>query len=472
MTTTSAPQFKVLHPDGRLEINPSEPQFRVLTSEAQIVGMQAGTGSGKTSIGAIWVKAEMEKKGPGDYLVAAPTFPLMEPRVIPELIELFVSQLGAFDYRPGYHRFESRAQKDGRPLYRLFLGSGNNPDSLESATYMAAWIDELAQSQFPRSSWEAIQRRVAYNSGRILFTTTLYDVGGWYKTEIYEPWVKGDKRFDIIEAPSTSNPTYPVERFEQARASLPYFKFAMFHLGKYEKPTGLIYDCFNEHSQVISRFDLKLAQYSEWARYTGHDFGPNNTAALWTAQDPATGFFYLYREYHAGGLSVGQHVAEWKSSSRGEEIRTRTGGSWQEEEARYAYTAAGWPILRPSIRDVEAGIDQVYSFIAKNQLFVFSDCHMFLNEILSYTRELDENYDATDKIHAKSRFHLMDALRYCFSGFSPERVGGDEYFVTSTGRDRRRIEAERESGGGSERFLTSTGGNWRPSDAVLSRRRR
>lgn len=433
MTTTAAPpQFKILHPDGRLEVNPSEPQYRALTSQAQIVGMQAGTGSGKTSTGVVWIKTEMERCGPGDYLVAAPTFPLMEPRVIPELIELFCAQLGAWVYRPGYHRFESLAQRDGRPASRIFLGSGNNPDSLESATYKAAWIDELAQSQFPRTAWEAIRRRVAYHSGRIFYTTTLYDVGGWYKTDIYDKWRAGDPTFDIIEASSTSNPTYPVERFEQARRDLPAYKFAMFHLGKYEKPTGLIYDVFDELTQVIPAFNLKLPQYAEWPRYVGHDFGPNNTAAVWLAQDPGTGFLYVYRDYLQGGLSVGQHAQEFKRVSTGETVRRRAGGSWAEEEARYAYTAAGWPIHKPAIRDVEAGIDRVYSFIAKNQLFVFEECHRFLNEILTYSRELDENYESTAKIRQKSRFHFMDCLRYILSGFSPERAAGRKRVTIQT----------------------------------------
>ena len=435
MTTAAAPPpFKILHPDGRLEVNPSEPQYDALTSQAQIVGMQAGTGSGKTSTGVLWLKEEMERCGDGDYLAGAPTFPLMEPRMIPELIEMFVSQLGAFVYRPGYHRFESLEQKNGRPVSRIFLGSGNNPDSLESATYKGAWIDELAQSQFPRTAWEAINRRVAYYSGRIFYTTTLYEVSGkhWYKTDIYDQWQKGDPKFAIIEAPSTSNPTYPVERFEQARRDLPPWKFAMFHLGKYEKPTGLIYDAFDEHTQVIPAFNLKLPQYQDWGRYVGHDFGPNNTAALWLAQDPATGFLYAYRDYLAGGITVGQHVEEFKRLSVGEPIRRRAGGSWGEEEARYAYTAAGWPMVKPAIRDVEAGIDRVYSFVAKNQVFVFEGCTRFLNEILTYSRELDENYENTDKIYQKSRFHLMDAARYIFSGFSPERAAGRKSVTIQT----------------------------------------
>jgi len=53
-------------------------------------------------------------------------------------------------------------------------------------------------------------------------------------------------------------------------------------------------------------------------------------------------------------------------------------------------------------------------------LFVFDDLPMYLDEKLSYSRELDDNYQPTEKIDNKSRFHLMDAERYMLSDFTPE----------------------------------------------------
>lgn len=423
MTTAAQKPFREIYPDGRIEVHLNVPQARLLASPAQIPILQSGTQVGKTCGLVEWLAQEMERCGPGDYMFVSPTFPLMELKAISELKERFVTLTGQFRHRPGYHRLESVEENErGVPEYRILLGSAVNPDSLESATVKAVAIDELAQSSFPRQAWEALVRRVSVNQGRICAGTTLYDVSSWYKTEIYDKWKDGDPRFDIIQADSVENPAFPREQYEQARRDLPSWKFNMFYRGVYERPTGLVYDAFDETTQVIPAFDLRLPQYQEWPRYVGHDFGPNNTAAVWLAQDPGTGFLYVYRDYHRGGLSVGQHVAEFKRLSAAETIRNRTGGAWAEEEARYAYTAAGWPIFKPAIRDVEAGIDRVYSFVAKNQLFVFNDCQRFINEIMSYTRELDENYETTDKIRDKARFHLMDSIRYCLSGFSPERA--------------------------------------------------
>ena len=418
-TEARIPAFRERRPDGQVDMNLNEPQSRVILSQAEIIVMQAGTGSGKTSILALWLKKEMERCGPGDYLVASPTFPLMEARVIPELLDLFVHLDGWGHYRPGFRRIESNQMIDQKPAYRIFLGSALNPDSLESATYKAACIDEVAQSQFPRGAWDAIMRRVNFYRGRILCTTTLYDVSGWYKSEIYDRWKDGDSRFDIIQADSIANPMFPRERYEAARLTMPWWKFNMFYRGIYEKPAGLIYDCFSEEDSVIPRIPLD----PDWPRYVGHDFGPQNTAAVWMAQDPLTAHFYVYRTYWVSGKTVGQHAEEWKRLSGDEFIRSRTGGSHQEEEIRYAYSAAGWPIREPAIQSVEAGIDRAYSFV-RNHLFVFSDQHDFLNELLTYSRELDDNYDPTEKIQRKATFHMMDSMRYLFSNFAPERTPG------------------------------------------------
>ena len=43
----------------------------------------------------------------------------------------------------------------------MYFGHANDPDSLESATAKAAWLDEAAQNKFKLDSWEAILRRLS-----------------------------------------------------------------------------------------------------------------------------------------------------------------------------------------------------------------------------------------------------------------------------------------------------------------------
>jgi hypothetical protein len=54
----------------------------------------AGTQGGKTSFGPVWLWREMQLRGPGDYLVVTPTFPLLEMKALPTLLQLFRGWLG------------------------------------------------------------------------------------------------------------------------------------------------------------------------------------------------------------------------------------------------------------------------------------------------------------------------------------------------------------------------------------------
>jgi hypothetical protein len=199
----------------------------------------------------------------------------------------------------------------------------------------------------------------------------------------------------------------------------------MFYRGMYDKPAGLIYDCFDEGTHVIPRWALP----KEWPRYVGHDFGPNNTAALWYAQNPLTGDLWVYRSYHAGGLSAFDHAQKFMVLSEGEMILKRVGGANHEDGWREAFTAAGWPITKPRDREVEVGINRVYGMHQRGKLYVFSDVLEYIDEKLSYSRKLDDDFEPLKEISNKSKFHLMDAERYILSDFQPEAVMGQKSTV-------------------------------------------
>lgn len=409
--------FRELTEDGELILNLHPGQTKAWLSTAQIVALQCGTMFGKTCLGPHWLHNEMTQQGDGDYLAVTATFPLLRMKMLPELQMVFEILLKKMAWKASDRVFESHEKTHGAPSSRIIVGSATNPESLESAAAKAAWLDEAGQSQFTRGAWEAIQRRLNIARGRIFITTTPYEFN-WYKTEIYDRWRQGDPYIEVIQGDSKDNPAFPMESYERARETLPRWKFNMFYRGIFEKPAGLIYDAFDETVCCIPRFVLP----DSWLRYVGHDFGPNNTAAVWYAQDPGTGYLYVYRSYHAGGLSAYDHAQKFKQLSAGETIIKRVGGSQTEDGWRESFTAAGWPISKPREREVEVGINIVYGWHQQNKLFVFNDVHEYLDEKLSYSRKLDENYEPTAQIDNKSSFHLMDAERYALSDMGPERA--------------------------------------------------
>lgn len=412
VTATESLPFRELR-DGKLTLNYHPGQTKADDSKARFVVMLAGTQGGKTCYGVHWLYDVIKAKGPGDYLAITATFPLLKLKMLPEFLYVFetVLKLGTFKESDKVFTFH-----DGQT--RVIFGSATNPESIESATAKAAWLDEAGQQQFKREAWEAIQRRLSIHQGRALFTTTLYGLG-WLKTEIYDRWVAGDKDIEVIQFDSLTNPSFPREEYERARSILPRWKFNLFYKGQYDKPAGLIYDAFDTATCKIARFPIP----KEWPRFSGHDFGGANPAAMFYAQDPATGYFYAYQEYlPGGGRSTAEHVEEFKKITADTTVVKRAGGSHQEEEIRQGYTAHGWPIQEPKIRDVEAGIDRVYALHKLNKLFVFNDLYAYLDEKLSYSRKLDDNYNPTEEIEDKSSYHLMDSERYILSDFTPETV--------------------------------------------------
>lgn len=411
-TQVKIPPFRELR-DGKLVLNYHPGQARADDSKARFVIMLAGTQGGKTCYGVHWLYDEIKDKGAGDYLAITATFPLLKLKMLPEFLYVFDTLLGLGTFKESDKVFLFH---DGQT--RVIFGSATNPESIESATAKAAWLDEAGQKQFKREAWEAIQRRLSIHQGRALFTTTLYGLG-WLKSEIYDKWVAGDKNIEVIQFESTVNPAFPKEEFERAREVMPRWKFNLFYKAQYDKPAGLIYDAFDETTCKIARFPLP----KEWPRFVGHDFGGANPAAMFYAQDLATGYFYAYHEYLPGpGRSTAEHVEEFKKITGGTNVLKRAGGSHQEEEIREAYRAHGWPIQEPKIKGVEAQIDRVYALHKLNKLFVFKDLYAYLDEKLSYGRRLDDNYNPTEEIEDKERYHLMDAERYILSDFTPETV--------------------------------------------------
>jgi hypothetical protein len=419
------------------------------TGQPRFSAMLAGTQGGKTCLGARWLHLVMagyrdeisgrllQGLGPGDYLAVEATYDLFKLKMLPEMLWYFCETLKigrywsenriieiAEEFKPG--QFKAGISAD--PMWaRIILRSAEAEAGLESATARAAWLDEAGMPEFSRRAWEAVQRRLSLNQGPVLFTTTLYD-WGWFKEEVFDRWAAKDPDYAVVQFDSIMNPAFPRAEYERAERTLPPWKFLLFYRGQYAKPAGLVYDSFNEDICKIQRLWEKPPP--DWPVFMGHDFGPIHTSGLWYAQEPGTGYLYLYRTYLSyDKMTPTRHVEKWKGLSSGENIRKRVGGAGgstsTDEGWREAFRAAGWPISAPLVRDVEIGILRVYGWHKTDRLFVFSDLFEYLAEKHSYSRKLDENYNPTAEIKDRSRYHLMDGERAILSDFQPvDRLPG------------------------------------------------
>jgi hypothetical protein len=182
----------------------------------------------------------------------------------------------------------------------------------------AAWLDEAGQSKFRLGSWQTIQQRVSIHEGRIFITTTPYAMASWLKHKIVDPWQsekdKGREHpeIDLIRFSSAMNPVYPLQELEKAKRDLPAWKYRMNHEGEFERPAGMVYDCWEELRNACARFPVPPA----WPRHAGLDFGGVNTAAVFLAEELdgvglKTGRFFAYRVYNPKkSKTAAQHVLD------------------------------------------------------------------------------------------------------------------------------------------------------------------
>lgn len=429
--------------DGTLRLHLHEGQYEAWISKARFVAIVSGTQGGKTSFAPNWLLREIQLRGHGDYLYAAPSFTLLDKKALPEFKEVF-------EYRGNFGTFKSSGMKfvfseEGmrrihgentkgktdkydplRPT-TVYFGHAQNPESLESATYKAAILDEAGQTTFKLESWEAILRRLAIYTGRVLIATTPYNLG-WLYREVYLRWKEGDKDYHVINFASDMNPRFPKAEMERARRTLPDWKYRMFYLGQFTKPAGLIYDCYDERKHERKPFNIP----DDWPRVIGVDFGGINTAAVYVAYDPKQPHkLYPYKIYYPKeNKTAAQHAIDIMAEeptvnvdranlkvSYDKKQFTIIGGSRSEIQWRTEFRAAGLFMHPTFLREIEIGIDRVYGTLKLERLEIFDTLKLLIDEFITYSREVDEETGDVipGTIVNQHAYHLLDAIRYLLS---------------------------------------------------------
>ena len=418
-------------------------QLRAWDSPKRIVAVFAGTQGGKTSWEPWWLWREIltthDAAGGNDYLAVTSTYDLFKLKFLPALRDVFEHVLRCGRYwsadrvielsegLEGGGRFWAKRADD--PMWgRIILRSAESGGGLESATARGAVFDEAGQPSATVDTYLALRRRLALHQGRLCLGTTIYNLG-WIKSEIYDPWERANRRhpdIDVIQFDSVDNPAFPRAEYEAARATMPAWKFDMQYRGRFSRPAGLIYDSFDEAADLIDAFPIP----EDWTRVLGLDFGGVNTAGVFFALEPGSTptTWHLYREYHAGGRTAGEHATALLA---GEPRRPLCyGGAGSEGQWRQEFLAGGLPINRPLVSEVEVGIDRVYGGHKAHRIKVHRQAVPgYLDQVRSYRRVVDANGEPTEVIEDKSQYHFLDATRYALSYCLQPRSGSGSMFL-------------------------------------------
>jgi hypothetical protein len=185
----------------------------------------------------------------------------------------------------------------------------------------------------------------------------------------------------------------------------------------------LIYNDFDETIHVIEPIPIP----PQWNWHVGIDPGAVHTALVWVAEDPKEKKYYIVRSYLDGNMTTKEHVAKAKRFSEFGRVIRWVGGAGSEDQFRMDWKAQGIHIREPEIRDVESGIDAVTALLKENRLFIFDteENQPLIEQLRSYSRQLDDSGQITDKIENKQKAHYADCLRYFAVGttmrYNPQR---------------------------------------------------
>ncbi len=197
----------------------------------------------------------------------------------------------------------------------------------------------------------------------------------------------------------------------------------------------LVYGAWSE-SRKCRRFEIP----ESWPKYSGHDFGAANPAALFLARVKVTlppgapkemryGDIVSFREYLPGkGLSTAVNVDAFKMIVPKGTVAS-AGGSHNEDGSRGDYSKTGWPIVEPPIGSdghpsLKRQIDRVNAIMEAGKYWVFEDNVFELAELASCAWKYDKEGNKTNEIDGEARYHLSSARRYilALNDFTPETV--------------------------------------------------
>lgn len=411
-------------------------QRRAWNSARRYVAVFAGWRSGKTEIGPWWLLREIQRVGPGDYALIAPTFPLLDNKARPALKRAIIQAMGASAYHSSGDIW-TITDAGCMQLWghvpnvetRILFRHGKDENALEAFDGKGLWLDE--PGQMDDSIWDAAQARVSIGQYRMLLTSRPYR-WNFYVTKIWNAVCDAfggrredaDPMMDCINFRSIDNPAFSVEEYERQRGLIPDWLFELKFNGLPTRPAGIVYDCFDSDN-IVEPFEVPRA----WPLYLGLDFGLINTAGVIIAEelkkdwlghwtDEPTGNYYLIGTYHAGQsktakehLRAVRDIADSLVMGGAAQRPTAVGGSHMESGWRESWSLSGLGVAEPSILKVDSQIACLYAAFKTKKLKVFRTCSKFIEEAETFAYELDDAGEPTEKFD-DTKFHRLSGARY------------------------------------------------------------
>lgn len=367
-------------------------QAKIFFSSKKILGFIAGTGTGKTFFAPIWLWYQMLKHPNEEWILSAPTIPMMKRTVIKYFLDFFNQHNVVYEYHKGDFIFTL-------PHATIHCISAQDPDRMQGVHAKGIVGDECGM--YDRLWYDTAIQRISFKKGQILLTSTPYGFN-WLKYDVYDKWLAGDTDIEFVNPTSIENPFYPREEYEKAKQRLPEWKFKMLYEGKFIRPEGLIYPDYKK----VKRFDVP----EHWEYVLGLDFGWNDPTALSVCRIDDEGNEYLTEEYKKSKMTITELVELLKKFPPGTQIEADP----SDKQIIYTLKEDYGFNINSANNNVFGGIMAVQEKLKSGKMVVFDDLIYTIDELERYTWDIQKGTDdLTDKPKKTGQnIHLLDAIRY------------------------------------------------------------
>lgn len=269
-------------------------QEKAILSRARINISATGIQWGKTTDGAWWLKLLIhELSDPKNtFIIGAPSYKILHQSTLPPFLSI-MEGLGE------YHRGDEVLSVDGGG--KIFFRSLDNPDSIVGLTNVRGiWIDEAGLLSL--YAWENVQGRASFKDCPIKITTSPYAMN-WLWKDLVNPKMKNpDAHPDIslTQAESRENPLFPQHVWDIRQKTMEPKRFAMMFGGRFERPSGLVYDCFSIDNNICEPMTLETGT----KLYGGIDWGHTHPFVCKIRAITPTGGHYQVSEFYKQGLTI------------------------------------------------------------------------------------------------------------------------------------------------------------------------
>jgi PBSX family phage terminase large subunit len=379
----------------------SKKQDDAIFSDKQFVVIATGIQWGKTTAGAWWLRNKVAKDPKANYIITAPTYKVLNQATVPAFLKVFE---GVGHYHKGDQIFEIWGGGN------IYIRTETEPNSIIGVTDVKAiWGDEAGLYRL--YFWQNMQARVARLSGDICLTTSPYSLNWIYK-ELIQPALNGHRDdVHLCPAKSIDNPYFSKKFYEKMKRTMDPRMFNAIYNGQFEKMQGLVYDCFEESTNVIGHFDVPHGTVF----HAGVDWGHNDPFVIIVWAITPEGQRIQISEFYKSNMSITEMCETALSLKNIYQIKRFWCDPSQPGMIK-EFQTRGIPATG-SDNDIDRGIQLVYELIKTEKLLLMANTSPHtIDEFSSYhwpePQDLKPDQDVKKEKPVDQNNHCMDAVRY------------------------------------------------------------